>query len=377
MKSMRLLMVADTLTGGGAERVILDLVNASTKREDVEIILAVSSKSGALKDAFPKSTKIYEYGAFRAVHNVVHNALRLREICKSENIDAIISHMTTVNKAVLRAKLIFPSLPDVYIVEHTEIARQLFDIPSAWKRFTRPIEFRLLYPRAKKVVTVSRDIGVELNKYCRIDPQNFLTILNPVDRSRGHITVADVIVPGPRGKSVISIGRLDGVKNFKALIHAFAKVVSARGHSDDRLVILGDGYQRDILINLSRDLRIYEQVSFPGFVNNIYSYLKASDLFVSTSRYEGLGNAMLEAISAGIPCIATKTAGAQELKRHVNSISVVEQDDVVSLASAILQELEQPNLIVSDEDQDFIQTLNPECVLQRYMDLVGGAQRCS
>ena len=374
---MRLLMVADTLAGGGAERVILDLVNASTKREDVEIILAVSSKSGALKDAFPKSTKIYEYGAFRAVHNVLHNALQLREISKTENIDAIISHMTTVNKAVLRAKVIFPSLPDVYIVEHTEIARQLFDIPSAWKRFTRPIEFRLLYPRAKKVVTVSRDIGIELNKYCRISPQIFATILNPVDRLRGQNTVVDVVTPGPSGKSVISVGRLDGVKNFEDLICAFAQVVCARGHRDDRLVILGDGYQRDTLVSLSRELAIDEQISLPGFTNDIYSYLKASDLFVSTSRYEGLGNAMLEAISAGLPCIATSTAGSQELKRHVSSISLVKQGDVASLADAILRELECPNLIVSEEDQNFIETLNPDNVLQRYMDLVSEASRCS
>lgn len=377
MKSMRLLMVADTLAGGGAERVILDLVNASTKREDVEIILAVSSKSGALKDAFPKSTKIYEYGAFRAVHNVLHNALRLREICKYENIDAIISHMTTVNKAVLRAKVIFPSLPDVYIVEHTEIARQLFDIPSSWKRFTRPIEFRLLYPRAKKVVTVSRDIGTELNKYCRISPQVFATILNPVDRLRGQNTVVDVVTPGPSGKSVISVGRLDGVKNFEDLIRAFAQVVCARGHRDDRLVILGDGYQRDTLVSLSRELAIDEQISLPGFTNNIYSHLKASDLFVSTSRYEGLGNAMLEAISAGVPCIATSTAGSQELKRHVSSIYLVKQGDVASLADAILRELDYPNLTVSEEDQKFIETLNPDNVLQRYMDLVSEASRCN
>jgi len=374
MNSVRLLMVADTLAGGGAERVILDLVNASLKRNDVEIVVAVSQKAGTLKDAFPRSTRIYEYGAFRAAHNVLNNASRLSEICKAEDIDAIVSHMTTVNKSVLRAKIVAPSLPNVYIVEHTEIARQLFDIPSAWKRFTRPIEFRLLYPRAKKIVTVSRDIGIELQKYCDINPKIFATILNPVDRLRGQNQSVDVVRAGPKGKSLISVGRLDGVKNFKTLITAFAKVVAARGHFDDRLTILGEGYQRDTLVSLARELGVFEQISLPGFTDDIYPHLKVSDIFISTSRYEGLGNAMLEAISAGVPCIATSTAGSEELKRHLKSISIVKQDDVMSLVNVILRELDDPKLVVTDEDQNFIDTLNPDHVLQRYIDLIIGAK---
>lgn len=370
LTSYRLLMVADTLSGGGAERVILDLVNAAKSREDVEIVLAVSKRTGLLRDAFPKSVKIYEYGAFRSAHNVFSNASRLSQICRDERIDAIVSHMTTVNKAVLRAKMIARTLPPVYIVEHTEIGRQLFDIPSAWKRRTRPVEFRLLYPRAARIITVSSGIREELNRFCGLDPRLMTTILNPVDRNRGQGAKVETAQPGPRGKVVISVGRLDGVKNHKALLRAFAATVAARGHRDDRLVILGEGNQRQKLFTLATDLGIADQCHLPGFSENIYAHLRAADLFVSTSFYEGLGNATLEAIAAGLPCISTETAGSRELFGHVGALRIVTQGDEVGLAQEMVEQLEKGTLSVGALDQAFIDSLAPEHVLQRYLDAI-------
>ncbi len=363
-------MMADTLAGGGAQRAILDLVNAAQARRDVEIVLAVSQKTGILKDAFPKSTKIYEYGAFRSAHNALSNARRLRQICRDERVDAIVSHMTTVNKAVLRAKMIAPTLPPVYCVEHTEIGRQLFDIPSRWKRRTRPVEFRLLYPRATKIITVSGGIQCELQRFCGLDPQLFATILNPVDRDRGRGPSEEPLKPGPRGKVVISVGRLEGVKNFKALLRVFAAVVAERKHRDDRLVILGEGYQRAKLCALAAELDIEEQFHLPGFSDNIYAHLRAADLFVSTSFYEGLGNATLEAIAAGVPCISTETAGSRELARHLDAIHLVPQGDEIELRAAILEQLEKASLTVTAADLAFIDSLAPGSVLERYLSVI-------
>jgi glycosyltransferase involved in cell wall biosynthesis len=336
----------------------------------MEIVLAVSRRTGLLRDAFPKSIKIYEYGAFRSVLNAFSNAHRLRKICRDERISAIVSHMTTVNKAVLRAKIIVPTLPPVFIVEHTEIGRQLFDIPSAWKRLTRPIEFRLLYPRAERIVTVSAGIGEELQRYCGLDPRLMTTILNPVDRNRGEGTSVETTKPGPRGKVVISVGRLDGVKNHKALIRAFAATVAARGHRDDRLVILGEGNQRPKLRELAADLGIDNQCHLPGFSENIYAHLSAADLFVSTSFYEGLGNATLEAIAAGLPCISTETAGSRELRKHIGALRLVTQGDEMGLSAAMLEQLERGTLRVSAADQAVIDSLAPERVLARYLDVI-------
>lgn len=370
MSRLRLLMVADTLAGGGTERVILDLVNASMARDDVDIVLAVSQNHGPLKDAFPKSTKIYEYGDFRAAHNAFSNARALRKICSAERIDAIVSHMTTVNKAMLRAKLIAPALPPVFIVEHTEIARQLFDIPSAWKRRTRPIEFRLLYPRAAGIITVSHGIGAELQRFCGINPRLFTTILNPVDRQRGQGGAVQTVEAGPKGRVVISVGRLDGVKNFKALLRSFAATVAARGHSDDRLVILGEGYQRARLEAQAQELGLSGQVHLLGFTDNIFAHLSAADLFVSTSLYEGLGNATLEAIAAGLPCISTETAGSRELAQHIGALQLIAQGDEAGLAQAMVDQLGTAALKVSAPDQAFVDSLAPDQVLARYLDVI-------
>ena len=373
----RILFVADTLAGGGAERVIIDLINASLLRDDVDIVLAVSNMTGPLRDAVPKCTKVFEYGASRAWHNAFSNARAFRKICSDERIDTIVSHMTPVNKAVLRAKLITRSLPPVFIVEHTEIVRQLFDIPSAWKRHTRPIELRLLYPRAAGIVIVSRGIGEGLQRFGNINPLILKTILNPVDRERGLEAAADAVRVAPKGRVVISVGRLDRVKNFTALLRAFAEVVAARGHRDDRLVILGEGHQRDMLVRQAKELGIAGQFLLPGFKDNVFAHLRAADLFVSTSLYEGLGNATLEAIAAGLPCISTVTAGSQELAQHIKALRLVEQGDHAALVEAITTQLMTDHLKVSAADRAFIDNLTPDRVLTRYLDFIEAKKKDS
>lgn len=367
----RVLMVLDTLTGGGAERVVLDLLHAARLRDDLELVVAVSRNSGRLADHFASVARIHEYGSFRNLHDLWRFGRRLGAICRSEGIEAIFSHMTTVNKAVLRAKMVMPSLPPVYAVEHTEIGRQLRDVPSRWKRAMRPLEMRLLYPRAKRIVTVSQEIADDLAALCHIPPAVFATIHNPVDQTRK----AGGARPAKRdqGRTVISVGRLEGVKNYKLLVTAFARAVGLRGHSEDRLVILGEGYQRGEIEGLAKTLGVAAQVSLPGFVDGVFDHLAQADLFVSTSRYEGLGNALLEAIGAGIPCIATTTAGAREVARHVGAIELVPQSDPDALAQAIAAQLDQGRLRVAPSDQDFIAGLAPDRVLERYLALLDPA----
>jgi Glycosyltransferase len=209
-----------------------------------------------------------------------------------------------------------------------------------------------------------------LQRFCGLDPQLFATILNPVDRDRGRGPFEEPLKPGPRGKVVISVGRLEGVKNFKALLRAFAAVVAERKHRDDRLVILGEGYQRAPLCALAAELGIEEQLHLPGFRDNIYANLRAADLFVSTSLYEGLGNATLEAIAAGLPCILTETAGSQELAEHAGALRLVPQGNEKELSAAILEQLEKPSLTVSTADQEFIDSLTPKRVLESYLNVI-------
>jgi glycosyltransferase involved in cell wall biosynthesis len=110
---------------------------------------------------------------------------------------------------------------------------------------------------------------------------------------------------------VLTVARLDRQKGIDILLKAWASILK---HGKDlRLQILGKGSLEDELRRLSMDLKIDHTVEFVGTVHNIGKYLKDSDLFILPSRAEGLSNALLEAMSYGIPCISTAIGGNGEL----------------------------------------------------------------
>lgn len=369
----KILFVGDSLAGGGAERVMLDLLTAAHRSREVEVLIAVSSLRGELLDRFKKLGKLFQLGPYRGVMNTLRWASELKNICDEHDISCIVSNMTPVNKAVLRARMVKPSLPPVCVVEHTEIGRQFRDNKSAWKRFSRPLEVRFLYKQAAKVITVSAGIALDLQDYCALPASKFSVIHNPVDMARSSkatSTSGNGFSRSTHGGVVVSIGRLEPVKNYQLLIAAFASVVSLRGHTQDSLYIFGDGHERDRLQALVDTFNLREQVFLMGFQDNIFDFLGAADVFVSTSLYEGLGNAMLESIAAGCPIIATDTNGSREIAKHVGCVQIVNQGKTAELAAAIYAELTDPKLRVLDNDKSFIAKLHPDEVLVRYLEVV-------
>jgi glycosyltransferase involved in cell wall biosynthesis len=146
---------------------------------------------------------------------------------------------------------------------------------------------------------------------------------------------------------VLSVARLDRQKGIDILLNAWASILK---HGRDlRLQILGEGPLEYELKRLSMDLKIDNTVEFVGTVNNVDKYLRDSDLFVLPSRAEGLSNALLEAMSCGIPCISTAIGGNSELfgwdaSRKIDMGEyvimkhglLVNPDDIEGLSKAIL-----------------------------------------
>lgn len=147
-------------------------------------------------------------------------------------------------------------------------------------------------------------------------------------------------------KCVLTTSRLSREKGIDVLLKAWAKVLQEE--KDLKLVILGQGPLKSELEMLSQSLRLGESVTFNGFVHNVPEYLRSSDLFVLPSRAEGMSNALLEAMGYGIPCIATRVGGNDELiKPKVTEGSIgkyligengllVNSEDIQGLSEAIL-----------------------------------------
>jgi len=137
-------------------------------------------------------------------------------------------------------------------------------------------------------------------------------------------------------------GRLESRKRLAILLKAWQRVVKVKEES--YLLIVGDGSQKDSLINLAKELKIIESVKFTGQVDSVNEYLQAGDGFVFPSSAEGLSNALLEAMATELPIVATKIGGTEEAIENERNGILVEPDNVDQLANGIITLLSQPEV---------------------------------
>lgn len=197
------------------------------------------------------------------------------------------------------------------------------------------------YPLADSIVAVSRGTANDLAKVIGIDPAKIDCVYNPIVNDAmlarateqvDHPWFAESDIP-----VIIAVGRLEGQKNFALLIRAFAKL---RASTPARLLILGDGGQRDMLTQLVRDLGLEEHVALPGFVPNPHAFVKKASLFVLSSDFESLANVVIEAMAVGTPVIATDCPhGPAEALDHGRFGTLIPVGDVDRLSAAMLDVL--------------------------------------
>lgn len=140
---------------------------------------------------------------------------------------------------------------------------------------------------------------------------------------------------GERKKTVVTAGRLTEQKNHKLLIQAFAKIIP--NFPDYQLAILGDGPLKEQLKSAAEELGVKENVLLSGYTTNIGDKIKESSLFVLSSDYEGMPNALMEAMALGLPCISTDCdgGGAKFLIENEKNGLLVPKGDVEALSEAM------------------------------------------
>ncbi|MFC0203976.1 glycosyltransferase [Novosphingobium soli] len=172
-------------------------------------------------------------------------------------------------------------------------------------------------------------------------------VLIPNGIDLAAVPAADGTVPAPLASpvpSILAIGRLTPQKNFEALIDA---VAAARRHRPVRLVILGSGEDRYRVALEARTaaLGIAEDVVFAGLTDDVYPWLRAARVFALASHWEGASIALLEAMAAGTPIVASRTAGdAAEVLSNGRFGLLVDPGDAEAFAAALLRQIDSPVL---------------------------------
>jgi glycosyltransferase involved in cell wall biosynthesis len=294
-----ILMIIPHLTDGGAERVVSELSLALASRYNIFVLLYENNTTypmGGTKIIF-KSQMIHKVSWI----NHLRMLNELREIKKNHSIDISISFLEHPNLINVLSK----RKEKVIVTVHTHL--------SAYYKGRKPIGYlwsrimsSILYDLSDYVVSVSQGVTLDLEKKFRIKKHKLKTIYNfyNIDHIRClseeslrpehlHIFFKPVIV---------NAGRLTNSKGQWNLIKAFKDLKS---RNDVNLVILGDGKYRELYSRFVKESGLQDSVFLLGFQDNPYALIKNAKVLISSSKFEGLSNVIIEAIAIGTPVIST------------------------------------------------------------------------
>jgi glycosyltransferase involved in cell wall biosynthesis len=227
------------------------------------------------------------------------------------------------------------------------------------------------YPWANHIIGNSQGVADDLSKVIGLPSRHIQVVYNPVVTP--ELQARAKALPnhpwfGPGQPPVLlAVGRLTMQKDFPTLIQAFAQV---RQRQPARLLILGEGPDRPALEAMVKNLNLEQDVSLLGFVENPYAYMARASLFILSSRWEGLPTVLIEALSCGIPVIATDCpSGPREILADGQYGALVPVQDAPALAETIGLALKGETPRPSRESW---QPYELETVLDRYIQVLMG-----
>jgi glycosyltransferase involved in cell wall biosynthesis len=200
----------------------------------------------------------------------------------------------------------------------------------------------VLYPFADYIVAVSQGVAKDLSKISRLLLDRIDVIYNPILLDNlDELAQQEITFNEFKSKDfsiILGAGRFVVQKDFSTLIRAFQKV---RSHRRVKLVLIGGGIQKQQLKELSQQLGLEQDVHLLDFVKNPYPLIARADVFVLSSRWEGLPTVLVEALALGTPVVSTDCpSGPREILKDGQYGTLVPVGDSQAIAQAILDILQ-------------------------------------
>jgi N-acetylgalactosamine-N,N'-diacetylbacillosaminyl-diphospho-undecaprenol 4-alpha-N-acetylgalactosaminyltransferase len=288
----RVVFLINSLTGGGAERVMCTLLRHSLAEcEEFEVTLA-------LLDDEPAAYAPPEWVSVRQLdcrHSLAGSVFAVRALYAQIKPDVSLSFLTRANVAnVLNARM-----PCVI----SERANTSAHFDNSLRGTASRALVRALYPRATRVIAVSEGVAEDLRENFGVRAERVAAIANPVDVEAIRAKALQRPAVEIEGAYIMAAGRLVKSKNFDMLIRAFAA-----SNSSSKLLIVGEGGEREALLQTAQACGVADRVLMPGFVENPYPLMAGAELFALSSNAEGFPNALVEAMAVGAPVVAANCA---------------------------------------------------------------------
>lgn len=335
---MKIAFTIGTLSGGGAERVVARLANQLNRNgHKVSIFLIANNKVEYTVDDNVKVSYVEPSIKVRGLR-YFSRINKYKKLIKGFDPDVVISFTAIVNIFVISALR-----HTQYKVIVSERNNPYVDPVNAKTRRKRD----KLYESVDGIVFQTEDAKKYFNS--KIQDKSII-IANPIDENLPKA------YEGDRENRIVTIGRLEPQKNQKLLIDAFAKVVNK--HSEFHLDIYGEGSLRGELCEYISSLGLTDKIFLKGYCKNVLTDIIKSTAFVLSSDYEGMSNALIEAMAIGLPVISTDhpIGGARELIVDGENGLLVSVGDADLLSNAMLQVI---------DNKDFAYKLTTEAIKVR------------
>lgn len=319
----KITFILGSMNRGGAERVISILSNDyAEKGWKVDIVLLLYN---TVAYELNSNIHIVDFSGSTTSRNkrVLYWLKSIRHYIKTEQPDIVLSFAARINILTqlacvgLKQKIFVSERNDPYYDGRSKI----IDIATV-----------IFYPKANAVVFQTKRAMGYFPKL-----KNGIIIANPIAVKQYACKNSS--------KKIVVVGRLTEQKNHKMLFRAFTQVI--KEFPEYVLEVYGQGELENELKILTKELEIQNKVFFMGNVSDIHEHISDAELFVLSSNYEGLSNALLEAMMMGLPCISTDCAGSDEYIRDGKNGLLVPVGDGNAMAKAICRMLTDKNFRIA------------------------------
>jgi glycosyltransferase involved in cell wall biosynthesis len=326
----KILFIIHELTMGGAERVLVNLIN-NIDRDKFEIHLAIFNNEGELKNDLKEDIIVHDLKSKKVRKGI----FKLYKLIKKLKPDIIFSGIAHVN-LMLAVLIPFLSKKIKFIARETNTVSE--EIKNYKYKVLIKILYKIFYKNYDLIISQSNFMKNDLIKNFSILENKLVVINNPLDVDKINRMKKDYIscIFEKRKINLLAVGGLRYQKGFDLLLKSFSLL-----DKNFHLFIIGEGKEKTNLKKLAKELKIENRVHFLGFQFNPYKFMSKADLLVISSRYEGFPNVVLEANACGLPVVAFDCpGGTKEIIKNGKNGFLVKCGDINALAKAIEKAVE-------------------------------------
>lgn len=297
---MKVYMYIAHLGAGGSERVCVTLANELIRQGNEVHIITLNLKKNAYGHILSEQCILHSLN----VQRIRYSLFPLLKLLRKEKPESLIvfSHELLVWINYLKR---FRLINTRIIYRHQNNLSMAYDE----KTDVSPIVQKVLkancniVKRADVVLTQCMEMEKQVVEKLRVKPEKVVNIYNPVSDYVVNKAIA-LRKDRKKGHHIVAIGRLETQKNMEHMLRAFASLVKEKDMPEATLEIVGEGYEREKLTGLAKELMISEHISMDGVRQDIENVYAGADIVALSSTYEGMPNVLIEAISIGIPAIS-------------------------------------------------------------------------